>query len=225
MSEKKEKDWAKPRKVSERVVPDRGTIRPGDVRLVDGVVSLVIREWDPGECWVVCPVKRLEEEISGRCVFVELCREAMGWDLFTRILTDPEDEDYTLFMGAAMPELGCTVDPEFIGKLLYRVFPQQLEECRKAFAQEFSEGGEKPRFDVDHPYSKADNDLVRLVQRKSLRKELDSSPAYVFEDDGSVRVETEKEWKDRIRRYRKAELKAEKAKVKKNKKTKKRKEE
>ena len=68
MSEKKEKDWIKPRKVSERVVPDRGTIRPGDIRLVDGVVSLVIREWDPGECWVVCPVKRLEEKISGRCL-------------------------------------------------------------------------------------------------------------------------------------------------------------
>ena len=99
---------------------------------------------------------------------------------------------------------------EFIGKLLYRVRPEQLRRCDVYFGNGITDTGEPDDLDVDSPNSRADVELGMQMQRDSLQKELDSSPAYVFEDDGSVRVETEAEWRERIRRRKRAERRARK---------------
>ena len=77
------------------------------------------------------------------------------------------------------------------------------------FRNGITDTGEPDSLDVDSPNSRADVELGMRIQRDSLQKELDSSPAYVFEDDGSVRLETGREWKARIRKRKKAEERAE----------------
>ena len=199
--------------VCDREVEGSEEIRPGDVRLVGGVAGLVVRVWLDGS-FIVCPVKPFpdndDEDVTGRCVFVEMDRKEMGLTLFDGIFTDPDPDDPTRLHGAAMPELGCTVDEEFIGKLLYRVRPEQLRRCDVYFGNGITDTGEPDDLDVDSHNSRADVELGMQMQRDSLRKELDSSPAYVFEDDGSVRVETEAEWRERIRRRKRAERRARK---------------
>ena len=182
---------------------DRG-IRPGDVRLVNGVPALVVDRYD-GRSWTCCPVKRLSDEITGKVVFVEMSRTESGVDLYDQLT-----KDWPLNgAGAALPQFSAAIYKDLVGELLFRVFPGQLEKAKVCFRSVFSKS--KPPFDQENENSQEDWAIYRKMAAPSMERyqafEVDT---FVLGEDGEPRPETKKERKNRLARRRRAIKKASK---------------
>lgn len=210
--------WEKWAAAARAHIVDADKPRVGDVRMIGGVPSLIFRDSEDG--FTACPVKPIREDgdddkVTGKVVFVEICPREMWRDdaIFNSICLPPNET-----MGMALPEFGAHVYQEYVGELLYRVFPAQAEKAMRCWMKLFADNDET--FDIAHPNSEEDWGLYRKMARESMRKLfVYEADTWVFGKDGSTRPETEKERKLRIRKYerkrakakRKAEKEAERA--------------
>ena len=190
-------------------------IRPGGIYIVGGVPSLVLETWDEGETWIMCPLKSIPENIvddddprnTGRIVFVETSRNETDPNLdFADWVLDlgPYGENrYEHRVMEALPELGTTIYPQFVGAYRGNVYPKNLERARKVWKRTFADVKEPAEPDIDcHPYSREDRRLADDMGRESLEYAfVYEADAYVFDDEGNPHLETEEQRQKRIREY------------------------
>ena len=160
-------------------VRDEGP-RPGDVRLVGGGVGLVLRDWDDG-CWLVAPVKPVTDNPTGRCVMVEISSKESGLDSFQRVMWFDRD-DPTDGRGLALPALAGTVRPERLGRLLYRVFPEQVANAFRGWFDLIDEPDPPCDWDFDSPHSKGDWDLRRALGPFDEQLDLEDEDGWLTEE-------------------------------------------
>lgn len=139
--------------------------RPGDIREINGVPSLLIEKDD--DCFLACPVKPLvdDEATTGMVVIVELSTKESEIPLLDKILLS-----WPLGgVGAALPELTTAIYPEHIGALLWRCYSKQLEKAAAAANAVFRDVP-NGTFDISGPNSEEDLNLYRKMAAPSLAK-------------------------------------------------------
>lgn len=157
-------------------------LRAGDVRLIGGVPSLILRaEKEIDGTILACPVKERasNEETTGHVVFL--------------------DENH-----AALPQFGAGIYPEYVGEFLWRCFQQQLEQVRAGWTTIFRDVPTNP-FDSIKPNSEEDWELYRRMSASSMERVFSLEAAtYIEEADGTWREETRRERRNRLARRRRA---------------------
>jgi hypothetical protein len=176
------------------------TIRPGDLREINGVPALIIKAEDDGT-FLACPVKAIvsDEETTGNVIIVEE-KAADAEELLGKIMSDH------LFGGvaAALPEFSAAIYPEHIGKMLWRCFPEQVEKAAVGRANVFRDVP-AGTFDVMKSNSEEDWNLYRKMSAPSFEKMFAlEADTFVEQPDGTMRPETARERRNRLARRRRA---------------------
>lgn len=185
-----------------------GAVRPGDVRLVCGVPSLVLRVSDDG--FTACPVKPVrddadDDKVTGKVVFVSLSRAETGLPSLVEEL-ELYDERPEAMNGScmALPQFGAHIYDEDAGDLLFRIFPVELENAVKCYLKVFSDNDGK--FDIEHENSEEDWGLYRRMCGHSMARFFaEEADAFILDENGNARPETDEERRRRLRRWRMAE--------------------
>ena len=182
---------------STAVVQDQ--IKEGDVRLINGVASLVLMPWmkddETGEVfyWLVCPVKPVtgddDVEPTGRCCFVQAMHEGTEEERL-RSIFNPDPDDPTQGCGYALAEAAASMTPKFLGKLLYKVLPEQRLNAARCWYSQIGEPKGPYNWDFENPTSKDDILLINQMCRPQDIEMMMDDEAEAAEEERKAKAKT-----------------------------------
>ena len=185
--------------------PSNKQIKEGDVRLINGVASLVLMPWikddKTGEVfyWLVCPVKPVtgndDVEPTGRCCYVQASHSGSPEDTLREIL-NPDDDDPTEGGGYALADAAASMTPKFLGKLLYRVLPEQRLNAARCWYSQIDEPKGPYQWDFQNPTSKEDIRLINQMCRPQDIEMMMDDEAEAAEEERRSEAKTKKKKAD-----------------------------
>lgn len=183
------------------VATDANGVRPGDVRTINGIRALVVRD-DNNGMFLCVPLKKMSDCPTSSIVTIELDRKASKLDFIEYIDALAADE----WSGAAdaLIRFGAGIYGNLIGGLLYRIDPATNRRVEEAYLSSIREGreGETKYCDFVADNSREDWELYHSMASESMERFVSFEADTHVLDNGTWRRETKEERRRRLARRR-----------------------